>query len=74
MIPDSLSTIYDKMSILDVASGSPLALLAGANTPDIAGQTKKIITNSYQSPVNIVFPTNEIKVVISDRWIQNIAK
>ena len=38
------------------------------------GQTKKIITNSYQSPVNIVFPTNEIKVVISDRWIQNIAK
>lgn len=60
---DLLSSIYDKMSILDVESSSPLALLAGANTPDIAGQTREIITNSYQSPVNIVFPTDEIKVL-----------
>ena len=59
---DLLSSIYGKMSILDVTSEN-LPALSSINTPDIVGQTRNIITNSYQSPVNVVFPTEEIKVM-----------
>lgn len=59
---DLLSSIYDKMSILDLTNDN-LPALSSTNTPDIAGQARDIITNSYQSPVNVVFPTEEIKVM-----------
>lgn len=59
---DLLSSIYDKMSILDLTNDN-LPALFSTNTPDIAGQVRDIITNSYQSPVNVVFPTEEIKVM-----------
>lgn len=59
---DLLSSIHDKMSILD-ATNENLPVLSGANIPDIAGQTREIITNSYQSQIHAVFPTDGIKVL-----------
>lgn len=62
---DILSSIHDKMSILDLTNEN-LPTLAAANIPDFAGQTKEIITNSYQPQVNVVFPTEDIKSLTTE--------
>lgn len=62
---DILSSIYDKMSLLEVTNDN-LPFLAAANTPDLAGQTKEVMANSYQSQNNIVFPTEDIKSLTAE--------
>lgn len=62
---DILSSIHDKMSLLEVTNDN-LPILSTANIPDFAGKTKEIITNSYQSQINVVFPTEDIKSLTTE--------
>lgn len=62
---DILSSIHDKMSILDLTNDN-FPTLATANIPDLAGQTKEVITNSYQPQINVVFPTEDIKSLTTE--------
>lgn len=62
---DILSSIYGKMSILDLTNEN-LPTLAAANIPDLAGQTKEVMENSYQLQNNVVFPTEEIQLLITE--------
>ena len=56
-----LSSINNRLSLLDITNDDIPALMSG--TPNFADKTRGIITNSYQSQVNIVFPTEDIKVL-----------
>lgn len=56
-----LSSINNRLSLLDITNDDIPALLSGA--PNIADKTRETIVNSYQSQVNIVFPTEDIRVL-----------
>lgn len=59
-----LSSINEKMSLLDL-SNEDIPQLTDS-TPNIAGQTREIITNSYQPQVNVVFPDAKLDVLTGE--------
>lgn len=59
-----LSSINEKMTLLDL-SNEDIPQLA-ASSPNIAGQTREIITNSYQPQVNVVFPDAKLDVLTGE--------
>lgn len=56
-----LSSIDKRLSLIDITNDDIPALMSG--TPNFVDKTRGIITNSYQSQINVVFPTEDIKVL-----------
>ena len=56
-----LSSIDKRLSLIDITNDDIPALMSG--TPNFVDKTRGIITNSYQSQINVVFPTENIKVL-----------
>lgn len=56
-----LSSIDKRLSLIDITNDDIPALMSG--TPNFVDKTRGIITNSYQSQINVVLPTEDIKVL-----------